>query len=70
MYVTFYDITEESGRHAKEENCETECPFCSTLREADVISNLLTEDRPTIYGTDTAMEQKRWNSSAKPFSAE
>lgn len=67
MNILFNDIAEESRRHTEEEDSKAECPFASALGEADVVTDILTEDRPAVNGTDTAMEKECGDSRADPL---
>ena len=67
MYILFYNISEECRRHTQKEDGKAECPFSCALGLTDIIGNFLTEHRPAINRTDTAMKQKRRNRRANPF---
>ena len=54
--IFLHHISQECRRHTQEEDCETERPLRRTFGEADVICDLLTENRPAVHRTDTAME--------------
>jgi len=67
MDILFHHVPQECRRHTEEKDGKAERPLRSALGEADVISNLLTEDRPTVNRTDAAVQKQRRNRGADPF---
>ena len=67
MDVFLHDVAQESRGHSKEEDGKAERPLRGSLGKADIVSDFLAEDRPTVDRTDAAMEEQRRDRGAQPF---
>ena len=73
MYVFFHEIAEERRAHAEEENGERERP-AEHVRVHTVCSESFlygrAKQRPTVHGSNPAVQKQRGNRRARPFVTE
>lgn len=65
--ILLHYVAQKSGGHAEEEDSEAEGPFCCALGKTDIVGDLLAENRPAVYRTDTAVEEQCGNCRTYPF---
>ena len=65
--VLLNDVAQERRGHAQEEDGKAERPFRGALGVADVVCDLLAEDRPAVHGADAAVQQQRGDRCADPL---